>query len=453
MSMLKKFRPPFPGWPSVGGGSQAADAQASGMTKAELIALMQATASEALGPLVEKAFAPFAKTQSDIAEKLVGLARPTDDLGPMGFDEKQLGKYKYGRKARALAMAAIENGTNDPGAAAHAIKRLWRPTIAEPTVKWLKAAVEAVEKGLTVGNAATAGDMVFPDYDPEWIELLRNTAVIRGVCRTVPMPRGATSRRRQTSASTATYQGELGPIVDSVQGVGRENLSYKKLTGATVVSNDLLRFAGAEADRFVQEDLLSVNALREDRALLVGNPPIDVGSPKGIRYQTAAANVFASTGTALTNFQADLTKAIRLVQSKNVKATPANSYWVLSPSTFWTIYALATTTGDLIFAAMLAAARPTLFGFPVLLSTQLETSNDWIGANGGMIMFIHSPSLEIHDSMARTVEAFRGGAYRDTSGNIQSGISNDETVITCISEHDFFQAYDVAAAIITGYAT
>jgi hypothetical protein len=68
------------------------------------------------------------------------------------------------------------------------------------------------------------------------------------------------------------------------------------------------------------------------------------------------------------------------------------------------------------------------------------------------MFFVHWPSMEIHDSMGRTVEAFRGGAYRDSSGTIQSGISNDETVITCISEHDFLQVYDVAASIRTGVA-
>lgn len=266
------------------------------------------------------------------------------------------------------------------------------------------------------------------------------------------MPRGASSRRKQTAASTATYQGELGPIAQTSQSVSRVNLSYKKLTGATVVSNDLIRFSGGEADRFVQEDLLRVSALREDRAFLVGNPPTDSGSPQGIRYQTAAGNIAATAGTSLANFQTDLTNLVKLVQSNNIMATPANSGFVMSVSTFWTIYALTTTTGDWVFAPNLAEGTPRLLGFPVYLSTQLEVGNSWIGASSGLNMFVHWPSIEIHDSMARTVEAFRGGAYHDGS-TIQSGISNDETVITCIAEHDFLQVYDVAASIRTGLAT
>lgn len=422
------------------------------LTEEQLKALIAKTAAEAVAPALKDAIEPLTKAQTAQGAILDQLAKKGEP-NVEEFDDKTLGKYPYGRKARALALAAIENGTNDPDAAAHAVQRLWKPSIAEPTLKWFKWAKEAVKKGLTIGSAASAGDMVFPEYDPEWIELLRNNAVVRSICRTVPMPRGATSRRKQTGASTATYQGELGPIVDSSQTVGRVNLSYKKLTGATVVSNDLLRFAGQEADRFVQEDLLRVNALREDRAFLVGNPPTDAGSPQGIRFQTAAGNIVAAAGASLANFQADLTDSIADVQDSNVPATPDNSYFLISPRTFWTLYALATTTGDMIFASMLSGASPRIFGFPVKITTQLSVGNSWIGANGGMVIFVYAPALEIHDSMSRTVEAFRGGAYRDTTGTIQSGISNDETVITCIAEHDFLQVYDTAAAIKTGYAT
>lgn len=430
--------------------------QAEGLTREQLVSLIKSTAVEAVGPAVAAAIDPLTKAQGGFFEQML------ERTGKAGKSQAEdidagLGKYRFGRKARALALAVIENGTNDPGAAEFAVKRHWPVSMAEPTLKWLAfvkdSVAKGVVKGLTAGAAGTAGDMVFPEYDPEWIELLRNNAVVRGIARTIPMPRGASSRRKQTAASTATYQGELGPIVDSVQGVGRANLSYKKLTGATVVSNDLLRFAGSEADRFVQEDLLRVSALREDRAFLVGNPPTDIGSPQGIRFQTAASNVAASVGATLANFQADLTDAIADVQDANVQATPSNAYFIISPRTFWTLYALATTTGDMIFASMLNAAQPRIFGFPVLISTQLSVSNSFIGANAGLIFFVYAPALEIHDSLARTVESFRGGAYRDSTGTIQSGISNDETVITCISEHDFLQVYDVAASVKTGYAT
>lgn len=419
------------------------------MTEAQLKELMLTTAKEAVAPAVAAALEPLTKAQGDVLARIAG-ALPKAQPESQEFDQKILGKHPYGRKALAVALAALEGiPLEDVTAIAKACKKAWRVGPAESIEKWA-GHVKAV---LTAGSPATAGDMVFPEQDPEWIELLRNNAVVRGIARTIPMPRGATTRRKQTGAATAAYQGESGPTGTSNLSVGRENLSYKKLRALTVVGNDLIRFAGAEAERMVQEDLLRVAALREDRAFLVGNPPTDAGSPQGIRYRTAGAHIAASAGASLANFQSDLTDMIADVQDANIPATPANSYFIVSPRTFWTLYALATTTGDMIFASMLNAAQPRLFGFPVLITTQLSVGNSWIGANGGMVMFVYAPALEIHDSLARTVEAFRGGAYRDDSGTIQSGISNDETVITCTAEHDFFQVYDVAAAIKTGYAT
>lgn len=426
-----------------------AEVKDEGITRDELIALIEEKAGKAVAPAFAAALEPLTKAQASTAGVLENIMQGHEDRKKATEATADLGKYPFGRKARAVALAAVEGiPAHDTDGIAKAVAKSWPASVADGTVKWL-----SYVKGLTAGVGATAGDMIIPQFDAEWIELLRNNTVVRGLARTVPMPRGATSRRKQTGSATATYQGELGPIVDSTQSVGRVNLSYKKLTAATVVSNDLLRFAGGDADRLVQEDLLRVSALREDRAFLVGNPPTDSGSPQGIRYQTAAANVAATAGTSLANFQTDVTNLVKLVQSNNIPATPANAGFVMSVSTFWTIYALTTTTGDWVFKAGLEAARPTILGFPVYLSTNLEVGNSFIGASSGLNFFVHFPSLEIHDSMSRTVEAFRGGAYRDSSGTIQSGISNDETVITCIAEHDFLQVYDKAAAIRTGLAT
>lgn len=408
----------------------------------------------AIGPALTAALEPFAKStgeslatiQKGMAPAIVGKAED-----PAKFDRKEvLGKNHFGRAARIKAMAAIESGSGDLDAAKTAIKRDWPASMADPTIKF----IDHYKATLTVGNPATAGDIVIPQYDLEWIELLRNNAVVRGLpgIRTKPMTRGAITQRKQTGTATATYQGESGPITPTNLTVGKTDMSYKKITAMTVVSNDELRFGGPEVDRIVQEDLLAVSALREDRAFLVGNPPTDGASPQGIRFQTLAANIAATAGTSLANAQTDGTSMISDVQKRNLPVTPQNSCFIWSVSKFWQIYALATTTGDWMFKAGLEQARPTFLGFPVYLTTQLEVTNSFIGANAGLSLFVHAPSLVIWDSMSRTVEAFRGGAYNDGT-TVQSGISNDETVITCIAEHDFQQRYQEAASIRTGQAT
>jgi HK97 family phage major capsid protein len=433
-----------------------AEAAATTMTQDQLKTLVSDAVKDTVAAQVAAALEPLTKSTNATGESVAAIQkalRPSQEALASDVEkiDKGLGKYKFGRKARAMAMATIENGTKDPGAAAHAIKQHWPASMAEPTLKW----IEYVKATLAAGNPAAAGDFIIPQYDEEWIELLRNNAVVRGLpgVRTKSMPRGAITQRKQTGAATAAYQGELGPIAVSNLTVGKTDMSYKKLTAATVVSNDEVRFAGPDFDRLVQDDLLAVSALREDRAFLVGNPPTDTGSPQGMRFQTLAGNIAATAGTSLANFQADGTSLISLVQKRNIPVTPQNAGFIWSVSTFWTIYALTTTTGDWVFKAGLEQARPTFLGFPVYLTTQLEVSNSFIGASSGLNIFAHFPSLVIWDSMSRTVETFRGGAYRDESGTIQSGISNDETVITCIAEHDFQQRYQEAVAIKTGLAT
>jgi hypothetical protein len=421
------------------------------MTKQQLTDLIHQTAREAVGPAVKAALAPLTQPQGHVAAFLgAGASGKTGDKTMTTTIDNELGAFPLGRKIRALALGKLEYKTDDPDAAIKAVQSApgWPVTVAEPTVKWL----QHVKTTLSAGNASTAGAIVPPSMDLEWIELLRHNAVIRGIGRTYPMPRGATTKRKQTGAATATYQGELGPMTPSNLTVGLATLSNKKLTALTVVSNDLIRFSGGDADQKVQEDLLAVSALREDRAFILGNPPTDTGSPQGIRFQTAGANVFGSAGVTLANVQADTAKAVRLVEESSVPVDSENGYWLMSPATFWVIYNLTSGTGDMVYARGLEQNPPRLLGFRVIKARVLNVSNSWIGANQGQIYFCHGPSLEIHDALTRTIGVFPGGAYLD-SGVVQSGISNDETVITSISEHDFLQAYPTAASVITGYAT
>lgn len=431
--------------------------QAQPMTQDQLTALVNDAVKASVGPAITAALEPLTKSTTDTAGAVSALvaASKASDTGTKPFDRKEvLGKHHFGRAARVLAMASIENGTSDLGAAAHAVKRHWPASMAEGTLKWIEH-VQGVQKTtLTVGTPQTAGDIVIPQYDPEWIELLRNNAIVRGLpgVRVKSMPRGAITQRKQTGTATASYTGELGPTYPSNLTVGKTDMSYKKLTALTVVSNDELMFGGPEVDRIVQEDLLLVSGLREDRAFLVGNPPTDGASPQGIRYQTLGANISATAGTSLANAQTDFTSMISDVQKRNLPVNPSNSGFVMSPSKFWAVYALATTTGDWIFKAGLEQGRPNILGYPVYLTTQLEVTNSFIGASAGMMFFVHFPSLVIWDSLSRTIETYRGGAYSDGT-NIQSGITNDETVIVCKAEHDFQQRYQEAASIRTGMAT
>src|SRR5262245_42743129 len=212
-----------------------------GLTLPELQARIEATAKETLAPIVAAALEPFTRAQTDIAGQLTLITRRSEPaISEAARLEQGLGKFPIGRKLRALAMAALDSRSSvlDPDRAIHAIKRAtgapdvgrWPASIAEPTIKWL----EYVKATLLVGVPSAAGDIIMPVTDPEWIELLRHNAVVRGISRVIPMPRGSVSRRKQTGTATAAYQGETGKIALSNLTVTRVPLSYKKLTAGTV---------------------------------------------------------------------------------------------------------------------------------------------------------------------------------------------------------------------------
>ena len=135
-------------------------------------------------------------------------------------------------------------------------------------------------RALVVSVGASGGFIVPPDYMNEIIELLRPKTVVRSSGpRVIPMPRGTMTLPSQTSAATATYQGETTAITASQQTVGQIIASYKKLTALVPVTNDMMRYADPAADAFVRDDLVKVIALREDLAFITGDGTAN--SPRG----------------------------------------------------------------------------------------------------------------------------------------------------------------------------
>lgn len=410
-------------------------------TKEEFATFIVENVDPLIGPKLEKLLEPFtAKQQTVLGDALEMLKRA--DKREKKDSEKGLMLARHCR--------AINLGQGDVDKAIAAVKRTWGSD--DPVLESLEFGKKmrdggpGVEKNLSAGNAAAAGNMILPDYAIEWIELLRNQTVVRGLpgVRVLPMPVGGMAIRKQITAGTAAYVGEAANIASSDQAVAPLNLLYRKLVALTVVSNDLLRMSGNLADAFVRDDLLAVSAIREDLAFLRGS-----GSsyePTGIRNWAAAGNVFASAGTTLAQSQSDLAKAIRFVQQGNVPLTPENGYWIMAPRTYWGLYNLTTTVGAYVFAEELRQGR--LMGYQIRVTNQVPIN---LSGTGSELYFVHAPSCVIGDALTVTAEFFANGAYYNGSV-VVSGISTDESVIRVLREHDFALRHDVGASVITGVA-
>lgn len=408
-------------------------------SKAELDLFITETVSKAMGPALTDAFAPLSAKQKSAMDEMLDISKRQEQRSKPNSEKGLM----FARHARAMFL-----GSNDVERAIFEVKRQWGAD--DPVLRGLEGSLKL--KGLTAGNASAAGNIVIPEWSREFIELLRNQTVVRGLpgIRTLPMPAGALGIRKQTGAGTAYYVGEALNITASTQAVGTLQMIWRKLAAMTVLSNDLLRFAGPEADAFVRDDLLLISALREDLAFLLGDGTAN--TPVGILNWTAAASKFLTAGTSLANTQADLAKLIRKLQEGNVPLTPDNGVFIMAPRTYWGIYNLTTTTGDYVFAPEMRTGR--LMGYQFRVSNQIPITANVNGlpdASGATsyIFFVHTPSLVIGESLNVQVDFFQNGTYYDGAA-VVSGISTDESVLRVLREHDFVLRHDVGAAIDYG---
>lgn len=372
---------------------------------------------EAVKPFVEKG-----EGLANYADAILDLERRKAELNT----PEELKGCKFARYAR---LNALGKGDWERGIREARKRSAWG---ADDPV------VAAVQKALTASDPDAAGSIVPPEVSREFIELLRNRTVVRSSARVLPMPLGHMTMSKQTQAATAHYVAESEAVAPSEQKVGDVKWSFKKLVVLTPVSNSLLRFSSNEADQFVRDDMLAVQALKEDLEFLQGDG--DEDTPVGILNRMAAANKFDDTGTGYDKQIDDYTKAIRLLEVANVPLTEQTGFWFVHPQPFWGMYKTTGSTEDATspFQAGLNMSPPRLLGYEVKKTNQVGDDR---------IYFVHGPSLIIGDSMGVDIESFSGAAY-DDGGTLKSAVSRDETVIRAISEHDFNMRHDEAAAVI-----
>lgn len=416
-------------------------------TEAEFQDFLKRIVVEEVSPAIDKALAPLSEKQSSlIKEMLEAHQRAEPTKLPKGFG--------FARMMRAKALTLAEGlNPGDFDAMKHTAKKYMASEDNGEILKAIEGAAKLKATASQAQDATSLGNMILPQYMREIIEMLRKRPVIRGIARVIPNPTGSLSLRRATSDGVAYWVGEGQVITPSKPGVGTMSFLRKKLAALSVVSNDLIRFGGTEVDQYILDSLIAVIALAEDLAFIRGDGT--EFSPKGIRKLLAAANIFAQTGTTLAAVDADMAKAIRLVEEANIYAEPGSIHCLMVPRTWWGLWKLAAATDTGFRPYREALERNTaeapngyVLNCPTHKTNQIPT-NLGGGGNEAERYFVHGPSLWIADTFNNMVDVFPGGAYEDGGATV-SGISRDETVMRVIRETDFNMKYDQAGACITG---
>ena len=119
-------------------------------------------------------------------------------------------------------------------------------------------------------------------------------------------------------------------------------------------------------------------------------------------------------------------------------------FWVMTTRSLMAIRLLRDGNGNLAFDPEIRTG--TLLGYPFYEENQIP-ENLGGPADESEVYFCEATQLLIGDTMQMAIEVFPGGAWNDGSV-VQSGISNDQTVVRAISLHDFVMRHDRGACVI-----
>ncbi len=324
--------------------------------------------------------------------------------------------------------------------------------------------------GTSVGSAG--GFLVPPEMSAEIIELLRPASTVMALEPNIlPMPSGNLMIPRIQGGSTAGYVGENQPTQGSQPQFGMVQLSAKKLTSVVPISNDMIRFPAASTDAIVRNDMVLSIAMRADLAFLRGQGT--QFSPRGLKsFATApilaGANTLmasypvgsaygsqsqANAITALASVTLDLSRAELALENANVKMTRPG--WIFSPRTKSYLMNIRDGLGNQIYYAEMSMGK--LRGKPFKVTTQIPNNlaavaTDGVTAtvDGSEIYLADFAEVFIGEAYGLELDVFPGGSYVDSYGNTVSGISNDQTVMRAIVQHDMAMRQEAAVAVLTG---
>jgi HK97 family phage major capsid protein len=265
------------------------------------------------------------------------------------------------------------------------------------------------------------------------------------------MPNGILDMPFIQNSATASYIGEGTGVNASQPTEGRLQLVRKTMQAVVAITKELLRESSYEVDAFILMHIARIIGVREDLAFMRGDGT--AGTPRGITFWAAQSSnggsshsfnrtLNGSTVPDVNTITADALKAMNLVESSNVPM--AKPGWIMSPRDFYGLVKLRNSTTQMpIWPELLAG---TWYGVPLKRSTQLPKTlaGDASGTGTGNkaeVLFADFDSLLIAESKSLELQAFDGGAYVNSGGTMQSGITNREVVITGDLGHDFGSMY------------
>lgn len=310
-----------------------------------------------------------------------------------------------------------------------------------------KVARERAQRALGTVALGSGASLIAPQYAAQIIDYLHPIAVVRSLgAQVLPLSAGTLSMPFFSSAVTASYQAEHEGPNEGSPADGRLNFARKILTAIVAMSKELLRESSYSVDDFLMRHIAQAMAAREDLAFIRGdgtqNTPLGLSYFAGLSSGGGDAHAFnrtldtgAVTVQTITN---DAVKAMRVVEESKVPM--ARPGWIFSTRDAYGLMAKRnSTTQASIWPELLAG---NFYGHAFKKTPQIPKTLTGDGAGTGTVnksevYFADFGSCAIAEQESIEINAYDGGAYKNSSGTVVSGISNREVVIAAAAAHDF----------------
>jgi len=255
----------------------------------------------------------------------------------------------YALIVKATAVAGLSKGATT----ATDVLRAWG---APEHVQ--KALVQKATIGTTTNSTFAAPLVELNTLTGEFIELLRKKTVVdrlplRSVPFNVKMP-------SQTASGSVQWvgEGQKKPVTNPE--FGSLTLTFSKVAGIVLMSDELLRFSNPKADALVRDDLIASTAEFLDDQFFDKNKAESTDSPAGILNGVTA---ITNTGTAPDKIEADLLSAVSTLTTAGLPLSAAR--WVMSPTRAAQISVKRDALGNPYFAGLSLQGQGNLMGIPV----------------------------------------------------------------------------------------
>lgn len=325
---------------------------------------------------------------------------PQAKAGPQA---KMLTSYGQGASFNAHAPGAVLEGKFR--SAVDFLKAIWHHN-TDPA---------AITRQAEIRNAASSvvpadgGFLVPESLRSQLLQIALEMAVVRSRATVVPMDSArvpfpiidVTSHVSSVFGGMIAYWGEeSAALTDANPKFGRVELDAKKLTGLSVVPNELLQDSAISFSALIERLWPMTLAFEEDSAFMSGN---GVGQPLGFLGEAnpAAIAVAAESGQGADTV---LYENVVKMYSRMLPSSLARAAWLISPDVIPQLFTMALsvgTGGSSILVANAAGPGPTtLFGRPIIISEKAGALG-----NRGDISFIDLSYYLVGDRQSMTASS------------------------------------------------